>query len=140
MEELNNLKTIRRACLIFTEPHDLEIIIGKDERSGMYSITIKSVGINHNPLIIFDELFSVMVKEEVISGIKNILNEIYIWGQKDLDSNPNSRGNIKNYLLLMRGWKIDETRFLNPEIIDNIINELGRKEVVRYNPTVSVNY
>ena len=117
---------IRRltALEIFTNPSDLEIIIGQEKSSGKYAIAIMR-GPGHNFKMMLDSEPTIEKFEDALEAVKTILEGIQQFMTKEFED-PNS---LVSQFLNPDNQAIDQSRALNPDLINRIMDELCRHKV-----------
>ena len=112
------------ALEIFSNPTDLEIIITEDKKSKKYGIAFCR-GPGHNfKLMLSADPYTEEFKD-VINAARTILEGIYQAMTEEL-KNPES---LIVQFLNPENNQLDESKSLNPELIDRIIKELKEHRI-----------
>ena len=112
------------ALEIFTNPRDLEITIGQDKNSGKFAIGIfRGPGHNFKP-ILTSQAFAEKL-EDAIEATKETLESVRQAMIKNL-ADPRS---LLSQQLNPDGQEIDQSKVLNPDLINQILDELRQRQV-----------
>jgi len=112
------------ALEIFTNPSDLEIVIGQEKSSGKYAIVIMR-GPGHNFKTMLDSEPFTEKFEDALEAMKTILETVQQSVTKELEDPKN----LTSQFLNSDSQAIDQSRVLNPDLINRIMNELRRHKV-----------
>ncbi len=110
------------ALEIFTNPRDLEIIIGSD--AGKYGFAITR-GPGHDHKVMVETNVFAKTQEDAVEAIKGTLESICEALKRDF-------ADLKSFpsqYLNPDGQEIDPSKVLNPDLINRIIDELRQHQV-----------
>ncbi|MCX6786273.1 MAG: hypothetical protein NTU85_00405 [Candidatus Kaiserbacteria bacterium] len=110
--------TILSALEIFTNPHDLEILVGQGKTNGKYVIAISRGPRDNFKMILDSDPFAEKL-EDAIEAVEKILNIVQKVGTKEFGGNS-----ILSEYLNIDEQSIDQSKVLNPGLIAKIIQEL----------------
>lgn len=110
---------------IFTNPYDLEISIGRENKdSGKYALFI-SRGPGHNFKLMLNSIPFAETTEEVVQEIKKILEIVVKAAVKEFQE----RASVLSLYLNPDGETIDQSKVLTAELIIRILEELRTRQV-----------
>lgn len=112
------------ALEIFTNPDDLEIVIGKVKNSDKYIIAIMR-GPGHNFKMMIDSEPFAGKFEDAIESIKTVLEAVRESITKEL-GDPET---LASQILNPDGQAVDQSKVLSSDLIDKIIDELRQHKV-----------
>jgi hypothetical protein len=112
------------ALEIFTNPNDLEIVIGQEKSSGKYAIAIMR-GPGHNFKMMLDSESSIENFEDAFRAVKETLETI----QQAMTKELGDPENLVTQFLNPDSQVIDQSKTLNPDLINRIMDELRRHKV-----------
>ena len=112
------------ALEIFTNPNDLEIIIGQEKKSGKYAIAIMR-GPGHRGKMLIDSEPSIEKFEDALEAVKTILEGIQQFITKEFED-PKS---FISQFLNQDSQAIDQSKALNPDLINRIMDELRKHKI-----------
>jgi len=111
------------AMEIFTNPHDLEITVAKEGRSGKFAFAI-SRGPGHRFKRMLSSRPFAETLENVVFWTKVVLEGIRQTVIKEFEDN----GSLLSQHLNPDGQTIDQSKVLNPDLINRIVNELRKHQ------------
>jgi len=109
---------------IFTNPYDLEIIIGKIKGNDKYAFAI-SRGPGHNFKLLIDSEPFAETSEEAVKVVKEFLDSI----QQFVTKEANDPKSLISTFLNPDNEEIDESKILTPDLINKIAEDLQKKQV-----------
>lgn len=112
------------ALEIFTNPSDLEIIIGQAKEGGKFAVGIlRGPGHNFKPMLTsepFAEKF-----DDAVEAIKGILESV----REAMTKEFMDQKSLPSQYLNPNGLEIDQSKVLNPDLINRILDELRQHKV-----------
>ena len=111
------------AMEIFTNPHDLEIIIGQEKSGGKFAIGIfRGPGHSYRPLVT-SHMCAETVKDavETVQGILEMIEQV-------MAKEVLNRDSVAFQYLNPEGQEIDQSKVLNPDLIGSIVRELEQHQ------------
>jgi len=112
------------ALEIFTNPGDLEIIIGQEKEEAKFTIGIfRGPGHNFKPMLTSQPFAE--TQEDAVEAIKGTLESI----REALTKDFADRKSLPSQYLNPDGLEIDLSKVLNPELIARILEELRQHRV-----------
>jgi hypothetical protein len=120
MSGINRLTAIE----IFTNPSDLEIVIGQEKSSGKYAIAITR-GPGHNFKMMLDSEPFTEKFEEALKAVKTILETVQQSVKKELEDPKSFTAQFLN----PDNQALDQSKALNPDLINRIMDELRQHRV-----------
>jgi len=112
------------ALEIFTNPSDLEIIIGQEKSSGKYAIAIMR-GPGHNFKMMLDSEPFAENFEDALKTAREILEII----QQAITKELKDPENLVIQILNLDKQAIDQSKVLNPDLINRIVDELRKHKI-----------
>ncbi|MCK5027097.1 MAG: hypothetical protein KAS07_01635 [Candidatus Pacebacteria bacterium] len=112
------IKTIT-ALEIFTNPGDLQIIIGQKEKGAKFAVAITR-GPGHNFKLMLTLKPFAKTQEEAIKAIEEILQTV----RKDVTREFKDLKSLSTQYLNPDNQKIDQSKVLNQDLIERILEEL----------------
>lgn len=109
------------ALEIFTNPNDLEIVIGTD--GGKYGFAITR-GPGHHYKVILDTSGFAETRAATVEVIKITLDSI----RETLTRDLSDQGSVPSQYLNPDGQEIDQSKVLNPDLIGRILDELRQHQ------------
>jgi len=121
------------ALEIFTNPNDLEIVIGRENGDGKYLVVITR-GPGHNFKLMLDSAPFAVTLEDAVESVKGILEATVEFGMKELTNKNSFVAHVSN-----PGCEpIDQTKVMNPGLINQILDELRQHRVASTYKVVAV--
>ena len=112
------------ALEIFTNPSDLEITIGQSKPGEKFAIGIfRGPGHNFKPMLTSQPFAKNL--ENAVEAVRGILESICEASTKTFADG----GSIPSQYLNPEGLKIDQSKVLNPNLIDRILDELRQHQI-----------
>ena len=112
------------ALEIFTNPNDLETIIGQEESSGKYAIAIMR-GPGHNFKMILDSEPFTEKFDDALKAVREALEMIQQAITKELEDPKN----LVTQFLNPDKQTLDQSKALNPDLINQIVDELRKYKI-----------
>ena len=112
------------ALEIFTNPNDLEIVIGQEKSSGKYAIAIMR-GPGHRGKLLIDSEPTIEKFEDALEAVKTILEGIQQFMKKEFED-PKS---LVSQFLKSDDQIIDHSKTLNPDLINRIMDKLRKRKI-----------
>jgi len=112
------------ALEIFTNPNDLEIVIGQEKSSGKYAIAIMR-GPGHRGKLLIDSEPTIEKFEDALEAVKTILEGIQQFMTKEFED-PKS---LVSQFLKSDDQIIDNSKTLNPDLINRIMDKLRKRKI-----------
>lgn len=117
--------TLITALEIFSNPQDLYIFIGQKDGSDKFAFAIsRGPGHNFKPMLSTTPFFE--TEEVAIDEIKKILEQVREAATKELEDEKS----MASQFLKPEGMEIDQSKMLNQELIDRIVEELKKSKSV----------
>lgn len=114
------------AMEIFTNPYDLEVTVGRTDKDSKFSIFM-SRGPGHRfKILITSEPFAKKL-EDAIKGIEEILGMVVQVMEKEFEN----RESIPSQYLNPDNQRIDRSKILTPELIEQITESLHKNKFAR---------
>ncbi len=126
MERRDTMSGISRltALEIFTNPSDLEIVIGQEKSNGKYAIAIMR-GPGHRFKMMLDSEPFTENFEDALKAVKETLETIQQAMTKELEDPEN----LVTQFLNPDNQALDQSKALNPDLINRIMDELRQHKV-----------
>ena len=112
------------ALEIFTNPSDLEIVIGQEKKSGKYAIAIMR-GPGHNFKMMLDTEPFTEKFEDALEAVRNTLETVQQAMTKELEDPEN----LVTQFLNPDNQALDQSKALNPDLINRIMEELRKHKI-----------
>jgi hypothetical protein len=112
------------ALEIFTNPNDLEVLITEDKKSKKYGVVFCR-GPGHNFKLMLDADPYTENFEEILEAVKTTLETVQQGITKELEDPASFTAQFLN----PDNQAIDQSKALNPELINQIINELRQHKI-----------
>lgn len=111
------------ALEIFTNPHDLEIIIGQGKAGDKFAFGIfRGPGHNYTPML--TSVPFAETKEDAIKSVEEILQTVH-WA---ITNDFENRKSFVSQYLNPEGQEIDQSKILNQDLIARILDELRQHQ------------